>query len=228
MIIRIIFSVFASFVFYAGMLSATGEKVPFALIHRILPYDPIIVEAGAQFGEDTAWMSQTWAQGKIYAFEPVPESYFQLEMVAKNSSNIFTYPIALSDMIGEVQMYLAGGASSILKPSESFNRDYFHSDLDHPITVQCTTLDEWAKKNKIEKVDFLWLDMEGNELRALKGAPNILKTVTLIYTEVNLQKFWEGAVLYEELKLWLEGQGFVEIWKDIVPDWHGNVLFIRG
>jgi len=33
--------------------------------------------------------------------------------------------------------------------------------------------------------------------------------------------------MYDELKAWLEEHGFTEIWKDIQPHWHGNVLFMN-
>jgi FkbM family methyltransferase len=211
---------------FSTILYAAGEKVPFHLIRRILPEDPIIVEAGAQFGEDTSWMAQFWAKGKIHAFEPVPSSYQQLKLNVEGFSNVSIYSLALSNEIGEKSLYLAGGASSLLRPKESFNNDYFHSDLEHPIEVECTTLDQWAKDLGVQKIDFLWLDMEGNELRMLQAAPMILKQVKLIYTEVNLQPFWEDCVQYSELKNWLESQGFTEIWKDLVPSWHGNALFI--
>jgi Methyltransferase FkbM domain len=74
----------------------------------------------------------------------------------------------------------------------------------------------------------MWLDMEGNELNALHGALDILPTVKLIYTEVNLQQFWHGCVMYDELKAWLEEHGFIEIWKDVQPSWHGNALFMNA
>lgn len=204
-----------------------GEPVPFALLRKILPENPIILEAGAQFGEDTTWMSQMWPTGTIYAFEPSPASFLELQKVANNAKNVFAIPLALSNQKGQFFFYLAGGASSLLKPQDSFNNDYFHSDLDNPIIVNSVMLDEWAQENKIDKIDFMWLDMEGNELNALVGSLNMLKKVKLVYTEVNLQRFWHGCVMYDELKTWFEDHGFVEIWKDIQPNWHGNVLFLN-
>jgi len=204
-----------------------GEPVPFALLKKILPENPIIIEAGAQFGEDTVWMSELWSAGTIYAFEPSPISFMELEKIAAKANNIVAVPLALSDKKGYFSFYLAGGASSLLKPQDSFNTDYFHSDLDHPITVQTITLNEWAYQNNVETIDFMWLDMEGNELNALKGSLSLLKKVKLIYTEVNLQRFWHDCVVYEELKAWLEEQGFAAIWQYIVPNWHGNILFIN-
>ncbi len=204
-----------------------GEAVPYALLKKILPANPIIIEAGAQFGEDTEWMSQMWPEGKIYAFEPSPESFKSVQNIAQQNKNITAIQCALSHTKGEFAFYLAGGASSLLKPTESFNNDYFHSDLEHPIIVPVTTLDEWAQDNNITTIDFMWLDMEGNELNALQGALNSLKNVKLIYTEVNLQRFWENCVMYNELTAWMNEHGFIEIWSDIVPHWHGNVLFIN-
>lgn len=208
-------------------VGALGEAVPFALLKKILPINPTILEAGAQFGEDTEWMSEMWPQGRIYSFEPSPDSFAELQKVAAKSNNVSAIPLALSNKKGEFPFYLAGGASSLLKPHHVYNAVYFHSDVDRPIMVQAVTLDQWALDNNIKNIDFLWLDMEGNELNALQGALNILKTVKLIYTEVNLQTFWNGCVLYHELKAWMNKQGFSEIWADITPDWHGNVLFIN-
>lgn len=204
-----------------------GEKVPFSLLRRLLPDAPIVVEAGAQLGEDTAWMSEFWPQGKIYSFEPNPPSYAKLCEVAQKCKNVFTEQLALSDTVGEFSFYLAGGASSLLRPDQQINNVYFHSDLNHPITVKATTLDLWAQSKSITNIDFLWFDMEGNELRAFKGAPAMLKTVKVIYTEVNLQRFWEGCVLYSELTNWLNKQGFEKVWDDIVPNWHGNAVFVN-
>jgi 2-O-methyltransferase len=204
-----------------------GEKVPFSLLKRLLPENPIILEAGAQHGEDTRWMSEMWSRGTIHAFEPLPESFEQLALVAAEYKNIHIYRLALSDQCGLLPFYVSGGASSLLQPTESFNNDYFHADIEHPIMVESITMDQWAQNNNVDHIDFLWLDMEGNELRALQSGKEIVKTVTVIYTEINLQPFWNGCVLYDELKRWLEMQGFEEIWVDIVPTWHGNALFVR-
>ena len=209
------------------ILGALGEAVPFALIKKTLPVNPIIVEAGAQFGEDTQWMSQAWPEGHIYAFEPTPASFVELQKVASQLHNITAVHLALSNKKGEFPFYVAGGTSSLLKPQDSFNADYFHTDIDHPIRVPVVLLDEWAHENNVSAIDFMWLDMEGSELNALQGGINILKTVKLIYTEVNLQHFWENCVMYDELTTWMNEHGFIEIWSDFVPHWHGNVLFIN-
>ena len=114
-----------------------------------------------------------------------------------------------------------------MQPSTYYNDVYFHADLEHPAIVDVTTLDAWAQSRGITKIDFMWLDMEGNELNALNGGLSILNTVKVIYTEVNLQTFWNGCVRYEELTAWLENHGFEKMWEDITPNWHGNALFVN-
>lgn len=219
--------IFLFLLFTFKLTLGLGEKVPFSLLRKLLPANPVILEAGAQFGEDTQWMSDFWSAGIIHAFEPLPESFAQLKQVASTRNNIQIYNLALAAKNGPAAFYVAGGASSLLPPTPSFNQDYFHADLEHPITVHCITLDDWARNNTIDHIDFMWLDMEGNELIALKAGDHILSAVKVIYTEVNLQNFWQGTVLYQDLKEYLEQKGFTEIWKDIVPHWHGNALFVR-
>ena len=49
------------------------------------------------------------------------------------------------------------------------------------------TLDNFAKKEKIKKIDFLKIDIEGNELSVLEGAKNLIKgnKISLIEFEFN-------------------------------------------
>lgn len=203
------------------------NQIPYDLLKKYMPEDPVIVEAGAQFGEDISWKVQMWPNSQIHAFEPSPESYDELKKNTLSFKNVTTHKLALSNNPGLQNFYLAGGASSLLKPSEGFNNDYFHADLNHPIQVEVIQLDQWAQQNQVKKIDFIWLDTEGNELNVLQSGLQILKTVKLIFTEINFNRFWEKCVLYEDLKSFLVTQGFVEVWRDISPNWNGNVLFVR-
>jgi hypothetical protein len=105
---------------------------------------------------------------------------------------------------------------------------------DHPdvlfnetIYVTCVTLDDWVEINNIEKVDLLWLDMQGNELNVLKTGLKVLEKVQAIYTEVNLKEAYEGAPLYTELREWLEVHNFKVEVEEIPWEDGGNVLFLR-
>ena len=56
------------------------------------------------------------------------------------------------------------------------------------LLVQCQSLDNFVKKNKIKKIHILKFDTEGNELNILKGAKKTLKNTSIIYFEILSQK----------------------------------------
>ena len=197
-------------------------------IYQFLPKNPIVLEAGADVGSDTKRMAKSWKQSFIYAFEPVPESFNRLIENTKNYRNINCYNLALGASNGEVNMCIASNnmSSSLLKPKEHLK---IHPAVlfDKNQKVKVVTIDDWAKENNIKKIDFLWLDLQGMELLTLKGAQNILKTVTVIYTEVSLVENYEGGSLYPELKEFLVSNGFEVKREDLPWDDGGNVLFVR-
>jgi FkbM family methyltransferase len=204
--------------------------VPKEVIAKYIPQNPIIIEAGAHIGLDTADLINYFPQGKIYAFEPVPDLFLQLSERVRLYKNVQCYPVALGNQVGEVVMYISSGvsdgSSSILRPKDHL---IDHPDVlfDQTIHAPCTTLDEWAKVNKIEKVDLLWLDMQGYELNALKAGLSVLENVRAIYAEVNLKETYEGAPLYSELREWLETRNFKVEVEEIPWEDGGNVLFVR-
>lgn len=225
------YQLFLSFVFFCvGSAKLQADGISKALIQKYLPEGAIIIEAGAHVGIDTAEMAGLWPKAKIYAFEPVPNLFRELQARTKNFKNVACFSCALSNESGHATFYISSGtsdgSSSLLQPQEHLN---YHPTVlfNQAIEVQTLTLDDWAKKNGIHKADALWLDMQGSELDMLKASPQILKTVKVIHTEVSIIELYKGAPLYPEVRAWLESQGFKVAceyipWKDA-----GNVLFVR-
>lgn len=199
-------------------------------IGKYLPPSPTIVEAGAHVGVDTAEMAALWPSSKIYAFEPVPGIYKQLVANVRPYKNIKAYKLALSNKTGKNKIYVSGGrsdgSSSLLKPKEHLK---IHPDVtfNSSVDIETITLEDWMLENKVSKVDFLWLDMQGFELQVLKSCKPLLKHVSAIYTEVNLVENYEKGALYEELKSWLNNQGFEPTIERMPWADGGNVLFIK-
>lgn len=205
------------------------HTIPKELIAPFLPVNPIILEAGAHIGRDTIKMIKQWPNATIYAFEPVPELFAQLQERTKDYPTIHCFNVALNNQSGPSTFYQSSGrstaTSSLLAPKE-YQQEHPETYFDQ-ITVQCVTLDEWAHLQNIFKIDFMWLDMQGGELNALQGGVNILKTVTAIYTEVALTERYASNPLYDEMKAFLEAQGFIVQQEALGKGTWGNVLFIR-
>src|SRR3546814_17066912 len=60
------------------------------------------------------------------------------------------------------------------------------------IDVVVTTTDQYMDKQGLRSFDFIQFDLQGNELKALKGAPKALKSCKNILVEVNLRARYEG------------------------------------
>lgn len=198
-------------------------------IAQFLPANPIILEAGAHIGRDTIKMVKEWPQAIIHAFEPVPSLFEELKKNTAHVPNIHRYNIALSNASGFATFYQSGGrstaTSSLLAPT-GYLKEHPTTSFEK-ISVPTITLDEWAKKNNITHVDFMWLDMQGAELLALQAGVTLLKTVKALYCEVSFQERYENNPLSFTIKHWLAEQGFLPIKEDIRNESWGNILFIK-
>ncbi len=198
------------------------------LVSQFVPENPIILEAGAHYGVDTVRMKYVWPQSIIYAFEPNPQTFNILQKIASRLTKVHCHQLALNDYNGECTFYVSvhDGASSLLEVSDWHRHIY--QDLP-PISVRCFTLDTWAKRVNVPKVDFIWFDMEGVELKVMKCGQEILKSVKAIYLEVNFKEFRKGMSQYDDIYEHLTENGFQQIY--ITPntnfDIQANVLFVR-
>ena len=218
-------------------------------VKELIVDNPVIIECGAWNGDDTIQLSETWPKGKIYAFEPIKEHFLNVLKRTASNPNIALYPVALADVNGELKFHLSdfqnngvlGGSSSLLPPKEHFKFDHVVT-FNKVITVPATTLDDWAKKENVNHIDFMWLDMQGFELNMLMNS-QMLKKTKLIYMEVEFIEAYEKQYLYPEIKKWMERNGFMLIGLDfdekigmagasvIKPGnghpYYGNVLFLN-
>jgi FkbM family methyltransferase len=207
------------------------------LIAPYLPENPVIIEAGAFNGTDTKKLIEQWPHATVHAFEPVPEIFALLQKNTASYSNVFRYNCALSDTTATALFHISESpkkrgapfqAGSLLQPKERLTL----SPVEYPCTIQVatTTLDDWAQKHGITKIDCTWLDMQGYELNVLKAAPKMLQTMRVIYTEVEFVEAYAGQYLYKDVKQWLEEHGFIMIARDFPdnPTWFfGNAVFVR-
>ena len=89
-------------------------------------------------------------------------------------------------------------------------------------------LSDWARINNVEKIDFLWIDAQGMELKIFQSIGDFISKIKLIYTEVSTKEFYKESDNYGELKKYFARYGF-ELYKDdLLPGASmGNALFIN-
>jgi len=191
-------------------------KVDLNWIVQFLPYNPVIIEAGAYCGDQTVYAAKVWPSSQlIVAFEPNPLGFAELQRKVDTDklSQVKTYNLALHSYNGIAHLHLCRGQngndrskeheSSLLPPS---------SQCQGPqIEVPCVILDDWCQQNRVDHIDILRLELEGLELEVLRSSPRILKNTKIIIIPSFFHVYREGMVNYFELKAFLTEAHFVPL-----------------
>lgn len=197
-----------------------------AEIAPYLPADPVILEAGACDGVDTVRFAAQWPDAVIHAFEPVPALQAEVRLRTTHLPQVHFYPLALAGSAGEAVMYVVDPGAGMKRGSSSLLARQ-EREPNYDIRVCTETIAGWAAANAVDRIDLMWLDMEGGELAALKAAGPILDTVKAVSMEVTREESDAGVPRYEEVVAWMGSQGF-RIAIDRVTLWFGNILFVRA
>jgi FkbM family methyltransferase len=200
------------------------------LIRKYVPENPVIVEGGAHIGLNTLTLVSIWPKATVYAFEPHPQLFARLTEKVYTHSNIICSSCALSKQTGTAQFYVSGPvfdqSSSLLQPKEHL-RCYPQVTFKDPIEVNTINLDEWAESAKVNRIDLLYLSLQGCEFDVLRAAPKIIKKTKCIYLHIAYCQLYEGSHVFSEVRPWLEAQGFKMVSIDSFSRVEGTALFVN-
>jgi len=145
----------------------------------------IIFDGGGNIGNYSKHLSEVFStKATIHSFEPSKGTYKIFLETNKNIPNIVPNNLGLSDIETYQILYTNGDGSPI---ASLYKRDLDHIgiNMDKSEEIKLTTIDVYCEKNNISRINFLKLDIEGNELKALNGATQLLnnKKIDLIQFE---------------------------------------------
>lgn len=187
---------------------------PYQEQKRILQNTPVntIFEVGAADGRDCVLYTTIFPNAKVFAFEPLPDSFLKVEEKAKINKSIIPFNVAVSSQKGTANFYKTEleDASSLLQSQVTNSTFDVYQKVKGVIEVQTDTIDNICKENKISKIDLLKIDAQGAELEILKGAMNIIKAnnINLIYVEVQFIQLYKNAPSYHEIANLLTNNNF--------------------
>jgi FkbM family methyltransferase len=96
--------------------------------------------------------------------------------------------------------------------------------------LKSITLNTLFERNNIprDRYDFINIDIQGAELKALKGSTRILPHIKAIYAEVNEKMLYEGAGLLPELDEYLATFNFKRVITNMTRHGWGDALYIKN
>lgn len=159
----------------ADNIGSSGEKQILSLISRFKFPDPVVFDVGANVGGYSKEALQRFGDDlQLYSFEPSEHTFRELEENTRQFKNIKRYNFGLGHENGAVPFYgnePGSGLASVFNRRLDYRNRAFHKMED----VQIVTLDSFCEEKGIDRIHFLKLDVEGNELNVLKGAENMLE-----------------------------------------------------
>lgn len=173
-----------------------------------------LVDVGARWGAVSVW-HEFGDKGRLICFEADAEECDRLNSLSEQ--NTLYVPVALADHDRGVTVIITDGigCSSIYPPKRVLYEQYPGCGIMRPVrTIACPsiTLDKYCGQNNIANVDAIKLDTQGSELDILRGATEILKTVSLIDIEVEFNELYDGQPLFCDVDRFLRDHGFV-LWR---------------
>jgi len=136
----------------------------------------VVVDIGAEEGFYTVRLSQlVGRRGRVYAFEPNPASFRQLEAVTVSRRNVSAHPVGLSDHAGDAELHIPVikehkryGLGSISVPAA-------RADVPHQVVAITLARLDTVLLDETRPVAFIKCDVEGHEFAVLRGGEESLR-----------------------------------------------------
>jgi len=143
-------------------------------------------------------------QGRLFAFEPVTYKILGFNVRSNNAVNIEIIPKGVSDKSGRAEIEISdyGLDSSIAKREHTKN--YYR----HKRIIDLTSLDEFAEERKINRVDFIKVDIEGAEELAIRGASKLISKSRPKWSISSYHLDWKNEPQHRKLTRLLKDMGY--------------------
>jgi len=186
---------------------------PIFVLQRYVKPGFTCVDLGANQGEYTLWMSKLAGPGgEVHSFEPSSKMLEQLRAtLALNSAQAQTvtvHPFGLSDANATVELFLpqAGSAAHNEGAATVFRTSTADESLG---SIELRNAGEALQSATARKLDFIKIDIEGSELRALRGMRERLeRDRPLILIEINRTALELAETSPRELAAFLTELGY--------------------
>lgn len=195
----------------------------------------IALDVGAQYGQEAElFLSEGYT---VYAFDPAPDMYKHLTANFGKHSGFFPVPMGvdIENRWARFGITLHGGCSSIHQFNPNIQKEWTNDIPREDFTfIDATTimmirLDTFMEIYGIDKVEYLWIDAQGNDLNVLKSLGNRVSDVRQGRCEVAYRTNLYANVVNDHVTVntWLSDAGFIT---RVVPHDHGNeadIMFWR-
>ena len=150
---------------------------------------------------------------KVIAFEPLPGCTEDLEILQKEFTNRFKYyQLAASNENMKRVLNFGGDKSGLASLETSINIiPFYYAENKNKIDVETIKLDNFINDSRFKNLDFIKVDVEGHEMKVLKGANDLImknkvKLIQVEFSTIHLMTKDTVFNISEELKGYIPSQ----------------------
>jgi FkbM family methyltransferase len=169
------------------------------------------IDGGSATGGMAEFLTQLFPGCKVLCIDPRDDVQPPLRQLAARLPGITIAQTLIGDTDGTVEFYEHADQSSMLPHS---TEGAFGKVVRAPVQ----TLDGLVAKLNLPQPDFIKLDLQGAELKALAGASELLKNTQAVLTEISFIPFQAGNALVGDVVTFLRDRGFRLV--DVFGLWH--------
>ena len=141
------------------------------LLREVLPRAKTAFDVGANVGLWTRAALQANPQLAVHCFEP-SKTTFEALLANRFPAQVVCNQFALGERVGRTALYTAESGS---EANSLHCREAVGCRRSRTEDVVVRTLDEYCSERAIDQIDFLKIDVEGNELAVLQGSREMLE-----------------------------------------------------
>jgi FkbM family methyltransferase len=173
-----------------------------------------VIQIGAHSGQEVPELIKNGV-GRIHLVEANSDLIPGLQAMASSFEGQITISnVAISDANGYEDFHVTSiSQSSSLLPLADHKIVYPKITEVTIVKVRTETLDGNVTANNLDLRAFnaLFIDVQGAELKVLRGAKETLSHLDIVITEVNFEELYQGCPQIEDLDLFLFDAGFARV-----------------
>lgn len=163
-------------------LERNGERWLLEQINEVARERVVLFDVGANIGQWTTMALTIFRNCEVHAFEVVPETFLVLRENTRDLPNIVLNDVGLGEQEGFIDIYCSsyGNDISTAFPIASMQE---HMAYDHKVRGRIVRGIDYLQEKQIHRIDLLKIDVEGMDLRVLRGFEDRLSSVRAIQFE---------------------------------------------
>ena len=186
--------------------------IPFKkLIEKYDIHPTGVLHVGGSTGQEAEAYYSNGIKQTIW-IEAIPEVFEKLWQHVQNYPNVQVFNACIDEAFKEVEFNISsnGGESSSIH--EFGEHTAMHPDVTFTDKIKLKTQRIDSLELNLDKFehpfDFINIDIQGNELSALKSLGILINKFNYVYLEVNKTEVYKNIPLFDEVTQWLNENGF--------------------